>query len=157
MLTLRLVQTIKLQKGVQGRVCKHTKWEMNYLMRLRWIIYWQSSIPTKPMYFHAFLLLIRLIHRTSRSTSRCDGVQFEGYIINLHNKTIIHVDSLYCKARNFVSLRIAEILYPEEAGASFWSLFKSRKQFDSNSRGYGLLYDFIHSADCRRSKQGKRF
>jgi len=81
----------------------------------------------------------------------------EGYIINLHNKTIIHVDSLYCKARNFVSLRIAEILYPEEAGASFWSLFKSRKQFDSNSRGYGLLYDFIHSADCRRSKQGKRF
>jgi len=92
-------------------------------------------------YFEKYLKKFQRSHKKKEILIMplCNGKHFEGYIINVPKKMIIHVDSLKCNARNSVSLMISEIVYPEQAGVSFSSLFKNRKQFDSCSCGVWLI------------------
>ena len=68
----------------------------------------------------------------------CDGAHFQGYVADIKNKTIIHVDSLSNRPpENSTSLKIANILFDVEH-IKYSSLFESRRQFDSSSCGTWL-------------------
>ena len=86
----------------------------------------------------------------------CNGTHFEGYIINVHNKTIIHVDSLDCNARNSVSSRIAEIIYPEQAGVSFSSMFKKKNNSTPAAVEYGSLLAYCHMLSRLKTFQTRK-
>ena len=69
----------------------------------------------------------------------CDGVHFQGYIVNIKEHKIIHIDSLpWDQPKNPTSLQIAKILL-ETSKPIFESLFSERKQFDANSCGIWLV------------------
>ena len=71
--------------------------------------------------------------------SLCDGVHFQGYIVNIKELKIIHIDSLRRDhPKNPTSLHIAKILF-ENSKPTFESLFSERKQFDANSCGVWLV------------------
>ena len=69
----------------------------------------------------------------------CDGIHFQGYIVEMEKKTITLVDSFkWSSGRNSVALRIGEILFGG-VNVSFRCLFITQKQFDSNSCGAWLI------------------
>ena len=69
----------------------------------------------------------------------CDGVHFQGYIVNVKELRIIHIDSLrWDHPKKPTSLQIAKILF-ENSNPTFESLFSERKQFDANSCGVWLV------------------
>ena len=64
----------------------------------------------------------------------CDGVHFQGYIVDVKGRYIIHVDSFTKTADNPTAKKIAEIFDPYSPG---------RRQFDSNSCGVWLVAGMI--------------
>ena len=72
----------------------------------------------------------------------CDGVHFQGYIVDVKERYIIHVDSFTKTADNPTAKKIAEIFFKDES-VNFRSLFPSRRQFDSNSCGVWLVSGMI--------------
>ena len=69
----------------------------------------------------------------------CDGIHFQGYIINIKDKKIIPVDSLRWKTAEISTAKKIVDLFFKDGGVSYESLFRSRKQFDSNSCGAWLI------------------
>jgi len=70
----------------------------------------------------------------------CDGVHFQGYIIDKENCTVAHIDSL--NPRNFqnpTATELGNIFFPESKEIKFLSIFKERVQFDSSSCGIWLV------------------
>ena len=78
----------------------------------------------------------------------CDGVHFQGYVVDVCNKTIVHVDSLRNNnSKNATSKAIATTLFDDE-NINFKSYFKRRVQFDSNSCGVWLvagIASYVHA------------
>ena len=69
----------------------------------------------------------------------CDGVHFQGYIVNMIKHEIIHIDSLrWDQPKNPTSIQIAKMLF-ENSLSTFESLFLGRKQIDANSCGVWLV------------------
>lgn len=69
----------------------------------------------------------------------CDSVHFQGYIVDIQNHHIVHVDSLASKSpKNTTSKKISEILFDTQ-DATYSSLFNERVQFDSNTCGMWLI------------------
>ena len=69
----------------------------------------------------------------------CDGVHFQGYIVNIKEHKIIHMDSLQWKQpKNPTSNQIAKMLFQNSQPTSEF-LFSERKQFDANSCGAWLV------------------
>ena len=69
----------------------------------------------------------------------CDGVRFQGYIVNIKELKIIHINSFrWDHPKNPTSLQIAKVLF-ENSNPTFESLFSERKQFDANSCGVWLV------------------
>ena len=67
--------------------------------------------------------------------SLCDGVHFQGYIVNIKEHKIIQISSLlWNQPKNPTSFQIAKMLF-ENSKLAFESLFSERKQFDANSCG----------------------
>ena len=65
----------------------------------------------------------------------CYDVHFSGYVVDVCNKTIVHVDSLWNNNnKNTTSTAIAITLFDDE-NINFKSYLKRRVQFDSNSCG----------------------
>jgi len=92
----------------------------------------------------------------------CNGIHFEGIIIDLKNRVVIHVDSLNYAPRNTVSLDIASIAFAhQEASPSFRSLFTTRKQSDGTSCGCwlvaGVLSYIERTGDIRSREQAFEF
>ena len=77
-----------------------------------------------------------------------DGVHFQGYVADVCNKTIVHVDSLRNNnSKNATSKAIATTLFDDE-NINFKSYFKRRVQFDSNSCGVWLvagIASYVHA------------
>ena len=68
----------------------------------------------------------------------CNGVHFQGNIVNIKELKIIHIHSLrWDHPKNPVSLQIAKILF-ENSNPTFESFFSKRKSFDANSCGVRL-------------------
>ena len=78
----------------------------------------------------------------------CDGVHFQGYVVDIMKKEIIHIDSLRPEnGRNPVSDIIAKVLF-EQKEVRFKSYFTARVQFDSNSCGVWFIAAmgaYVHS------------
>ena len=56
----------------------------------------------------------------------CDGVHFQGYIVNIKEHKIIHIDSLrWDQPKNPTSLQVAKILF-ESSKQTFESLFSKK-------------------------------
>ena len=71
--------------------------------------------------------------------SLCDAVHFQGYVVDVCNKTIVHVDSLRNNnSKNATSKAIATTLFDDE-NINFKSYFKRTVQFDSNNCGVWLV------------------
>ena len=69
----------------------------------------------------------------------CDGVHFQGYIIDVIKRSIVYIDSLLWKtADNPTARKIAKIFFKDQ-DVTFQSLFSGRGQFDSNSCGMWLV------------------
>ena len=65
----------------------------------------------------------------------CDGVHFQGYIVNIKEHKIIQISSLrWNQPENPTSFQIAKMLF-KNSKQTFESLFSERKQFDANSCG----------------------
>ena len=77
-----------------------------------------------------------------------DGVHFQGYVVDVRKKIIVHFDSLRNKSsRNATSKAISRTLFDNE-NINFESFFKERVQFDSNSCGVWLvagITSYIHA------------
>ena len=75
-------------------------------------------------------------------------MHFQGYIVDIMKKEIIHIDSLRPEnGRNLVSDIIAKVLF-EQKEVRFKSYFTTRAQFDSNSCGVWLIAAmaaYVHS------------
>ena len=70
----------------------------------------------------------------------CDGVHFQGYIVDINRYKIIHIDSLLSNnSNNRTSQKIAQNLFESETNVQYESLFPTRRQFDSNSCGVWLV------------------
>ena len=70
----------------------------------------------------------------------CDGVHFQGYIVDINCYKIIHIDSLSSKnSNNCTSQKIAQSLFESETNVQYESLFPTRRQFHSNSCGVWLV------------------
>ena len=70
----------------------------------------------------------------------CDGVHFQGYVVNTEERKIIHVDSLrWTTPNNPTSKCIAQILFPGECKITFESLVMEGKQLDANRCGVWLV------------------
>ena len=68
-----------------------------------------------------------------------DRVYFQGYIVNIKEHTIIHIDSLrWEEPKNSTSIQIANMLF-ENSQSTFESCFSERKQFGTNSCGVWLV------------------
>ena len=69
----------------------------------------------------------------------CDGIHFQGYIVDIDQNKIIHVDSLSTNnPNNQTSLKIANVFFKSNS-VQYESLFITRRQFDSNSCGVWLV------------------
>ena len=69
----------------------------------------------------------------------CDGVHFQGYIVNIKEHKIIHIDSLrWDQPENPASLEIAKIVFKNSKPTSEF-FFSERNQFDANSCGVWLV------------------
>ena len=94
-------------------------------------------------YFANYIDSSSIIDKEFLCIPLCDGVHFRGYVVNMREQKIIHIDSLGFKsARNPTSNLIAKILFEDgicETFASFESFFQTRRQFDSNSCGVWLF------------------
>ena len=67
----------------------------------------------------------------------CDGVHFQGYVVDVMKKEIIHIDSLRpANGKNPVSDIIAEVLFQQKE-VRFKSYFTTRVQFDLKAAVYG--------------------
>ena len=70
----------------------------------------------------------------------CDGVHFQGYIVDINHNKIIHIDSLSCNnSNNRTSKKIANSLFESGTNVQYESLFATRRQFDSDSCGIWLV------------------
>ena len=68
----------------------------------------------------------------------CNGVHFQGYIVNIKEHKIIHIDSLcWDQPKNPNSIQTAKLLF-ENSPPTFESIFSERKKFDTNSCGVWL-------------------
>ena len=78
----------------------------------------------------------------------CDGMHFQGYVVDVLKKEIIHVDSLRpANAKNPISDIVAKVVF-EQKEVRFKSYFTTRVQFDSNSCGVRLIAamaPYVHS------------
>ena len=70
----------------------------------------------------------------------CDGVHFQGYIVDINRYKVIHIDLLSSNnSNNGTSQKIAQNLLESETNIQYESLFPTRRQFDSNSCGVWLV------------------
>ena len=78
----------------------------------------------------------------------CDGVHFQGYVVDILKKEIIHIDSLRpANGKNPILDIIAKVLF-EQNEVRFKSYFTTRVQFHSNSCGVWLIAamaPYVHS------------
>ena len=78
----------------------------------------------------------------------CDGVHFQGYVVDVLKKEVIHIDSLRpANGKNPISDIIAKVLL-EQKEVRFNSYFTTRVQFDSKSSGVWLIAAiaaYVHS------------
>ena len=78
----------------------------------------------------------------------CDGVHFQGYVVDVLKKEVIHIDSLRpANGKNPISDIIAKVLF-EQKEVRFNSYFTTRVQFDSKSSGVWLIAAiaaYVHS------------
>ena len=74
----------------------------------------------------------------------CDSAHFQGYIIDIDRSAIIHIDSLSNnKPKSNTSHKIENLYFESNSNVRYECLFKSRKQFDSNSCGAWLVAGFV--------------
>ena len=75
-------------------------------------------------------------------------MHFQGYVVDVCNKTIVHIDSLRNNnSKNATSTLIATILFDHE-NINFKSYFKQRVQFESDSFGVWLVavtFSYVHA------------
>ena len=84
-------------------------------------------------FFKKYLKKSQIKNKNFLCIPLCDGVHFQGYVADVCNKTIVHVDSLRNNnSKNATSKAIATTLFDDE-NINFKSYFKRRVQFDSNS------------------------
>ena len=70
----------------------------------------------------------------------CDGVHFQGYIVDINHNKIIHIDSLSSNnSNNGTSKKIAKSLFESGRNGQCESLFATRRQVDSKSCGIWLV------------------
>ena len=73
----------------------------------------------------------------------CDGVHFQGYIVNIKEHKIIHIDSLHWdQPENPTSLQVAKILF-ENSKSTFESLCSEKKQLMLTAVVYGLWLECL--------------
>ena len=78
----------------------------------------------------------------------CDGVHFQGYVVDVLKKEIIHIDSLRPANGKKTILDIIGKVLSEQKKVRFKSYFTARVQFDSNSCGVWLIAAmaaYVHS------------
>ena len=76
----------------------------------------------------------------------CDGSHFYGYIIDLKNRSIVYVDSLYeakKKGRRSIANILKEKYFGDSEPVRFTSYFKKRVQTDSYTCGAWLIAGFV--------------
>ena len=72
----------------------------------------------------------------------CDGVHFEGYILDIKKREIVHIDSFrWNNEANPIAIRLAEIFFQGQE-VTFRSYFSSKRQFDSITCGVWLVAGF---------------
>ena len=70
----------------------------------------------------------------------CDGVHFQGYLVDINHDKIIHIDLLsYNNSNNRTSKKIAKSLFESGTNVQYESLFATKRQFNSNSSGSWLV------------------
>ena len=99
-------------------------------------------------FFKKYLKKSQIENKNFLCIPLCDGVHFQGYVADVCNKTIVHVDSLRNNnSKNATSKAIATTLFDDE-NINFKSYFKRRVQFDSNSCGVWLvagIASYVHA------------
>ena len=90
-------------------------------------------------YFEKYLKPQQKAGKTYLLIPLCDGVHFQGYIVDIKKSKVIHVDSLrWDAAENATAIKIAQVLFGD-SNASYESFYQSRMQFDTNSCGIWLV------------------
>ena len=81
-------------------------------------------------------------------TPLSDSVHFQGYVVDVCNKTIVHINSLRNNnSKNATSTAIATTVSDDE-NINFKSYFKQRVQFESDSFGVWLvagIFSYAHA------------
>ena len=102
-------------------------------------------------FFKKYLKKSQIENKNFLCIHLCDGVRFQGYVVDDCNKTIVHVDSLRNNnSKNATSKAIATTLFDGE-NINFKFYFTRRVQFDSNSCGVWLvagIASYVHAHDA---------
>ena len=99
-------------------------------------------------FFKKHLKKSKIKNKNFLSIPLCDDVHFQGYIVDVCNKTIVDVQSLRNNnSKNATSKAVATTLFDDE-NINFKCYFKRRVQFDSNSCGVWLvagIASYVHA------------
>ena len=95
----------------------------------------QAGLP----YVQKYLKKSHICEKNILCIPLCDGVHFQGYVVDVLKKEIIHIVSLRpANGKSLVSDIITKVLF-EPKEVRFKSHFTTRLQFDSNSCGVWLI------------------
>ena len=98
-----------------------------------------SPIDGVYQFFKKHLKKSKINNNNFLSIPLCDGAHFQGYVVDVCNKTIVDVQSLRNNnSKNATSKAVATTLFDDE-NIKFKCYFKRRVQFDSNSCGVWLV------------------
>ena len=99
-------------------------------------------------YIQKYLQKSHLCERNIFCIPLCDGVHFQGYVLDVLKKEIIHINSFRPEnVKNPISDIIVKVLFKQTEGR-FKSYFTMRVQFDSNSCSVWLIAAvaaYVHS------------
>ena len=73
----------------------------------------------------------------------CDGVHFQGYVVDVCNKIIVHIDSIRNNSSKNATSKATEATLFDDANINFKFYFIWRIQFDSNICGVWLVAGII--------------
>ena len=90
-------------------------------------------------FFKKYLKKSQIENKIFFCISLCDGVHFQGYAVDVCDKTVVHVDCLQNNnSKNAISRAIGTTLF-DDKNINFKSYFKRRVQFYSSNCGVWLV------------------
>ena len=98
-----------------------------------------------------YLRKSQIKNKTFSCISVCDSVYFQGYVLDVSNKTIVHVDSLRNNNRKNATPAATATTLLDDENINFKFYFKQRVRFESNSFGIWLvagIASYIHALLC---------